>query len=98
MMSPWLAVALAWGALLVAFCALWHYRIAARNKAYDQAGLDEPILPDHYPVYAGQFYVVDGRVLESPATGTVADMKDDDEINARQVRRCDVSGRGLVKP
>lgn len=61
-------------------------------------GLDEPILPDSYPVYAGQLYVADGRVIESPATGTVADLKQDDEINAWEVRRCDIAGRGLAKP
>lgn len=96
-MNLWLAIALAWVALLVAFCALWHYRFAARSRIYDLAELNEPVLPDHYPVYAGQRYVVDGRVIESPATGTVADMKDDEEINAREVRRCDIVGRRLMK-
>jgi hypothetical protein len=53
--------------------------------------LDEPVLADDYPVYAGYLYVADGRVLRSPMTGSVADLKD--HVGASEIRRCDKIGR-----
>lgn len=57
------------------------------------SSLHEPILPDDYPVYAGHLYVADGKVVTSPATGTVADLKE--ELGVAEIRRCDIAGRGL---
>lgn len=51
--------------------------------------MDEPILADDYPVYAGYFYIADGEVVQSPATGTVAELKE--EIGAREIRRCSMN-------
>jgi len=57
--------------------------------------LNEPVLPDDYPIYAGYVYVADGVPVVSDWHG----------INAREfkmregiteLRRCDLSGRGLL--
>ena len=53
--------------------------------------LNEPILPDDYPVYPGYFYVADGRVVQSEQLGTVAHLKK--VKKAAEVRRCDIVGR-----
>lgn len=55
--------------------------------------LNEPILPDDYPVYAGYAYVVDGEPISSPVEGTVARLKA--ACNATEVRRCDLVEREL---
>lgn len=57
--------------------------------------LDEPILPDDYPVYADYFYVVDGQVMRSDIVGRVRDLKRDKK--AKEVRRCDAAKRGLFR-
>lgn len=54
--------------------------------------LDEPILPDDYPVYGDYIYVVDGRPVRSDVFGTVRDLKRD--TGGQEVRRCDLAGRG----
>lgn len=59
--------------------------------------LDEPILPDDYPVYFGYAYIADGRLISCPlgAEGsTVAHLKQ--AIDAQEIRRCDIVGRGVV--
>lgn len=53
--------------------------------------LDEPILPDDYPVYPGYAYVADGKPISSPIEGTVARLKA--AIKATEIRRCDLVGR-----
>jgi hypothetical protein len=53
--------------------------------------LDEPILPDDYPVYAGYAYVADGKPVSSPVEGTVARLKV--VLGAAEIRRCDLVGR-----
>lgn len=49
--------------------------------------LDEPVLPDDYPVYGDYLYVADGRVIRSDVFGTVRDLKRD--VQAKEIRRCD---------
>lgn len=53
--------------------------------------LDEPVLPDSYPVYGGYLYVADGKVVSSDVFGAVRDLKRD--LKATQIRRCDIVGR-----
>jgi hypothetical protein len=54
--------------------------------------LDEPILPDDYPVYGDYLYVVDGKVVRSEWHDiTVALFKR--ALSAKEVRRCDINGR-----
>lgn len=56
--------------------------------------LNEPELPDDYPIYADYLYVVDGVVVVSDWHDiSVAEFKR--ELKAISVRRCDMSGRGL---
>lgn len=58
------------------------------------AELDEPILPDDYPIYGNFLYVVDGEVYQSDWHGvTAAQLKK--LLNVKEVRRCDISGRKL---
>lgn len=54
--------------------------------------LNEPILPDDYPVYGDYLYVADGKVIRSDWHGvTVARLKH--ELGAKEIRRCDINGR-----
>ena len=54
--------------------------------------LDEPILDDDYPVYAGYLYVVDGKVVVSDWHEiTVRELKL--RLKANEVRKCDIAGR-----
>lgn len=54
--------------------------------------LDEPILPDDYPVYAGYLYVADGKVIEAPGCClTVLHLKQ--LLQVAEIRRCDIVGR-----
>ena len=57
------------------------------------ANLNEPILPDDYPVYWDYLYICDGTVTRSDIEGTVKDLKRDQ--NVTEVRRCDIAGRDL---
>lgn len=59
-----------------------------------QAGhtLNEPVLPDDYPIYGGYLYVADGRVVMSDLHGvTAARLKL--ALGASELRRCDIIGR-----
>ena len=51
--------------------------------------LDEPILPDDYPVHYDYWYLADGKPIRSPLGGglTVFDLKR--ELKANEIRRCD---------
>lgn len=54
--------------------------------------LDEPILPDDYPIYAGYLYVADGKLISSDWHGiTAARLKQ--HLGATELRRCDIYGR-----
>jgi hypothetical protein len=53
--------------------------------------LDEPVLPDAYPVYCGYIYVADGTMIRSPASGYVWQLKQ--ELGAKEIRRYDGEGR-----
>ena len=60
--------------------------------------LNEPVLPDDYPVNYGYCYVVDGRVEVSDIKGDVKALKADiksQRRSANEVRRCDMRGRGM---
>lgn len=57
--------------------------------------LNEPVLPDDYPIYAGYAYVADGEVIISDWHGiTARQFKDAEGIV--ELRRCDLAGRGLL--
>lgn len=54
--------------------------------------LNEPVLPDHYPVYGDYAYVADGKVIRSDWHGiTVGELKR--RLPAEEVRRCDLPQR-----
>ena len=58
------------------------------------AELDEPILEDDYPIYAGYWYVVDGKPVRSNYYDiTAAEFKR--RLNAGEIRRCDAVERKL---
>jgi len=56
--------------------------------------LNEPILPDDYPIYGDYLYVADGKAVRSDWHGITAR-----EFKAREgiteLRRCDITGRDL---
>lgn len=57
--------------------------------------LNEPILPDDYPVYGGYCYVADGKVIQSDWHDiTVKELKK--WIGASEIRRCDIVGRKMA--
>ncbi len=53
--------------------------------------LEEPKLPDDYPVYWDYIYVCDGKIHKSDMKGTVRDLKI--QGGFKEVRRCDIFGR-----
>lgn len=54
--------------------------------------LNEPILPDDYPVYGDYLYVADGKVVRSDWHGiTARELKG--HLRATELRRCDITGR-----
>lgn len=57
--------------------------------------LNEPVLPDDYPIYAGYVYVADGVPVVSDWHDVTAK-----EFKAREgiteLRRCDLAGRDLL--
>lgn len=56
--------------------------------------LNEPVLPDDYPVYVDYWYVFDGKPARSNYHDiTVAKLKR--YSGAREIRRCDVVARKL---
>jgi hypothetical protein len=58
---------------------------------------NEPILDDDYPVYGDYWYVVDGKPQRSDWHNiTVAKYKR--LMGAKEIRRCDISGRTRGKP
>lgn len=56
------------------------------------AELDEPILDDDYPIYAGYLYVADGKVIRSDWHGITARQLRG-HLGASELRRCDIMGR-----
>ena len=54
--------------------------------------LNEPVLPDDYPIYGDYLYVADGKVVRSDWHGiTAREFKA--HIGAKELRRCDLIGR-----
>jgi hypothetical protein len=57
--------------------------------------LDEPVLPDDYPIHGSYLYVADGKIYRSNWFGITAH-----ELKMREgfteVRRCDMAGRDLL--
>lgn len=57
--------------------------------------LNEPVLPDDYPIYGGYAYVVDGRpILSNWHDITAGELKC--LLGAKEIRRCDLVGRNLT--
>jgi hypothetical protein len=54
--------------------------------------LDEPVLADDYPIYAGYLYVADGEVVVSDLHGVTARQLKG-HLGATELRRCDIAGR-----
>ncbi len=60
---------------------------------------EERVLPEDYPVYCGYIYLVDDEVIRSDITGTVTDLKRNLVSlgkEAKEVKNCDIVGRGIV--
>jgi hypothetical protein len=55
--------------------------------------LNEPILPDDYPIHEGYLYVINDEVIESPITGTIKNLKTLLKLKDTEIRRCDIYGR-----
>lgn len=54
--------------------------------------LNEPVLPDDYPVYANYLYVADGKpVMSDWHNITVREFRH--HLGAKEIRRCDIYGR-----
>lgn len=54
--------------------------------------LNEPVLPDDYPIYGHYLYVADGKVVRSDWHGiTARQFKNREGI--QELRRCDITGR-----
>lgn len=53
--------------------------------------LNEPVLPDDYPIYAGYAYVADGKPFTSERNTTARRMKE--MLGASEIRRCGIFGR-----
>lgn len=58
------------------------------------AELDEPILPEDYPIYAGYLYVADGKVVASDYHCTARQFKAREGVS--ELRRCDIYGRQKI--
>lgn len=56
--------------------------------------LNEPILEDDYPVFAGYWYVMDGVPRQSDVSGDVRRVKV--AHNVKEVRRCDAVRRKIA--
>lgn len=56
------------------------------------ANLNEPELPDDYPIYGNYLYVADGKVIRSDWHGiTAGQLKQREKIT--KLCRCDIIGR-----
>lgn len=60
-----------------------------------ETNLDEPVLPDDYPVYKGYTYIADNSLVTSDIQGDVKRLKT--HLNAAEIRRCDLAGRLVAK-
>lgn len=57
-----------------------------------QRELNEPELPDDYPIYGSYTYVADGRVIRSDYHGiTAGELKR--RLKIEKLCRCDIAGR-----
>ena len=56
--------------------------------------LNEPVLPDDYPIYGGYAYLADGKpIISDWHEITAAELKK--RLGVTELRRCDLVGRGL---
>lgn len=63
--------------------------------------LNEPLLPDDYPVYGDYLYVCDGKVIRCDLmSGTITDLKRDlrshYKLEAKVITNCDIDGRQKI--
>jgi len=56
--------------------------------------LHEPILPDDYPIYAGYWYVADGKPIRSDWHNITAQQLKA-KLGAQELRRCDIVIRAI---
>lgn len=57
--------------------------------------MDEPILPDDYPIYGDYWYLVDSKPYRSDWHDiTALELKH--HLNAKEIRRCDAVERNLI--
>ena len=59
------------------------------------AELNEPELPDDYPIYGDYLYVADGKVVRSDWHGITAE-RFKRHLGAKELRRCDIAGRAAI--
>lgn len=60
--------------------------------ATEEKPLNEPLLPDDYPIYADYLYVADGKLYRSDWHGiTARQLKGREGFS--ELRRCDIQGR-----
>ena len=61
--------------------------------------LNEPVLADDHPVYAGYLYIADNKVVQSMVEGNIRSLKRDlkvhEGLEVEEIRRCDINGRNL---
>lgn len=62
------------------------------GTAQPQEPLDEPVLPDDYPIYGNYLYVADGKVVMSHLHDVTARQLKA-YLGATELRRCDIYGR-----
>lgn len=57
--------------------------------------LNEPILPDNYPIYADYIYLADGKPIISDWHEITA-LEFKKRLKITELRRCDIVRRGLT--
>jgi hypothetical protein len=73
----------------------WRKMIKREITMNSTRELNEPVLPDDYPIYADYFYVADGKVIRGDWHRIdVKQLKL--KLKANEIRRCDFVGRGLL--
>lgn len=67
-----------------------------REEEKKEIELNESILSDDYPVYAGYLYVADGKVISSDWHGiNIGQLKK--KLGVKEIRNCDIFGRQAQK-
>lgn len=54
----------------------------------------ERLLDDDYPIYAGYFYLVNGKVYMADFSCTAGELKK--ELNTEEIRNCDLAERNML--